>query len=131
MYEAPFCQSIAYFLGINPLPNKPWFLCACCTSHLLWVKEKLLIMNNFSFFHSVSYQFGDLKMLSTNSLNLEETKFVVSESFNIIIIVLKLFTGLQRNCIVSATHSYFCYNYHTIEIINLHLNCAGIKFKLT
>ena len=46
----------------NPFPNKPWFLCVCRTSLLktLWVKEKLLVTGNFSFFHSVFYPFGEL-----------------------------------------------------------------------
>ena len=44
----------------NPFPNKPWFLRVCNTSLLktLWEKEKLLVMSNFSFSHSVFYLFG-------------------------------------------------------------------------
>ena len=44
---------------INPFPNKPCFLHVYCTSLLkiLWVKEKLLIMSNFSFSHGVFYLF--------------------------------------------------------------------------
>ena len=43
----------------NPFPNKPLFLCVCSKSLLkvLWKKEKLLIMSNFSFSHSVLYRF--------------------------------------------------------------------------
>ena len=39
----------------NPFPNKPWFLRVCSTGLLktLWEKEKLLVMSNFSFSHSV------------------------------------------------------------------------------
>ena len=42
---------------LNPFPNKPWFLLVCSTSLLktLWEKEKLLLMSNFSFSHSVFY----------------------------------------------------------------------------
>ena len=38
-------------LILDPFPNKPWFLCICCTSLLktLWEKEKLLVSSNFSF----------------------------------------------------------------------------------
>ena len=45
--------------GLNPFPNKPWFLRVCCTSLLktLWEKEKLLVTSNFSFSHSVFYPF--------------------------------------------------------------------------
>ena len=45
------------FMVINPFPNKPWFLRVCSTSLLktLWEKEKLLVMSNFSFSHSVFY----------------------------------------------------------------------------
>ena len=45
---------------INSFPNKPWFSCVCSTSLLktLWEKEKLLVMSNFSFSHSVFYPFG-------------------------------------------------------------------------
>ena len=47
---------------INPFPNKPWFLRVCSISLLktLWEKEKLLVMSNFSFSHSVFYLFGEL-----------------------------------------------------------------------
>ena len=44
----------------NPFPNKPWFLHVCSRSLLktLWKKEKLLVMSNFSFSHSVFYPQG-------------------------------------------------------------------------
>ena len=47
---------------VNPFPNKPWFLRVCKTSLLktLWEKEKLLVMSNFSFSHSVFYPFQQL-----------------------------------------------------------------------
>ena len=50
---------------LNPFPNKPWFLCVCCTSLLktLWEKEKLLVMSNFSFSHSVFFQSRDLSAI--------------------------------------------------------------------
>ena len=51
---------IHFPLGVfNPFPNKPWFLRVCSTSLLktLWEKEKLLVMSNFSFTHSVFYPF--------------------------------------------------------------------------
>ena len=50
----------------NPFPNKPWFLCVCCTSLLtsLWEKEKLLNTSNFSFSHSVFYPFRGLSTIS-------------------------------------------------------------------
>ena len=43
--------------AFNPFPNKSWFLSVCSTNLLktLWVKEKLLVMSNFSFSHSVFY----------------------------------------------------------------------------
>ena len=49
----------------NPFPNKPLFLCVCTTSLLktLWEKEKLLIMSNFSFSHSVFYPFEKLSTI--------------------------------------------------------------------
>ena len=58
----PFKHSWA---GLNPLPNKPWFLCVCSTSLLktLWEKEKLLVTSNFSFSHSVFYPFGELSAI--------------------------------------------------------------------
>ena len=51
---------IVYYLNFNPFPNKPWFLRICNSSLLktLWEKEKLLVMSNFSFCHSVFYHFG-------------------------------------------------------------------------
>ena len=50
------------FCLINPFPSKPWFLCVCSMSLLktLWEKEKLLIMSNFSFSHSVFYPSREL-----------------------------------------------------------------------
>ena len=50
---------------VNPFPNKPWFLPVCSISLLktLWEKEKLLIMSNFSFFHSVFYPFRELSAI--------------------------------------------------------------------
>ena len=47
---------------VNPFPKKPWFLRVCSTSLLktLWEKEKLLMLSNFSFSHSVFQQFGEL-----------------------------------------------------------------------
>ena len=49
-------------LSFNTFPNKPWFLLVCSTSLLktLWEKEKLLVMSNFSFYHSVFYPFEEL-----------------------------------------------------------------------
>ena len=46
----------------NPFPNKPWFLCVCCTSVLktLGEKEKLLITSNLSFSPSVFYMFREV-----------------------------------------------------------------------
>ena len=53
------------YSGINPFPNKPWFLRVCSTSLLktLWEKEKLLVMSNFSFSHSVFYPFEELSAI--------------------------------------------------------------------
>ena len=47
---------------LNPFPNKPWFLHFYGISLLkiLWEKEKLLKMSNFSFSHSVFYGFEEL-----------------------------------------------------------------------
>ena len=53
------------FLYINPFLNKLWFSHVCNTTLLktLWEKEKLLITSNFSFSHSVFYQFGELSAI--------------------------------------------------------------------
>ena len=50
---------------LNHFPTKPWFSCVCCTSPLktMWEKEKLLIMINFSFSHSIFYQFQKLSAI--------------------------------------------------------------------
>ena len=49
------------YATFNPFPNKPWFLRVCIISLLktLWEKEKLLIMSNFSFAHSVFCPFQE------------------------------------------------------------------------
>ena len=57
----------------------------------LWKKEKLLVTSNFSFSHSIFYLFksknfqlysSNLKLLSANSFNLEESKMCHSEKGN-------------------------------------------------
>ena len=51
--------------NINPFPNKPSFLRVCSKSLLktLCEKEKLLVMSNFSFSHSVFNPFGELSAI--------------------------------------------------------------------
>ena len=80
-------------LGLNPFPNKHWFLRVCSRSLLktLWEKEKLLVMSNFSFFPQCFlpiwrtfccfYKFRNcrLEILSI----WESLKFVVWERVNI------------------------------------------------
>ena len=53
-------------IRVNPFPNKPWFLRVCSADLLktLWEKEKLLLTSNFSFSHSVFYQYGELSAIS-------------------------------------------------------------------
>ena len=50
---------------IKPFPNKPLFWHVYNTSLLktLWEQEKLLVMSNFSFSHSVFYTFGELSAI--------------------------------------------------------------------
>ena len=50
----------------NPFPIKPWFLPVCSIRLLktLWEKEKLLVTSNFSFSHSIFYQFRKLSTIS-------------------------------------------------------------------
>ena len=84
MFSKALCfRSVKSGLCGNFFPNKPWFLSVCHTSlsKTLREKEKLLITSNFSFSHSVFHPFGDLstifinlRLLSANSLNLEESK---------------------------------------------------------
>ena len=68
---------------LNPFPNKPWFLCVCCTSPLrtLREKKKLLITSNFSFSLSVSTELdnclpfsSNLELSSGNAFSLEGSK---------------------------------------------------------
>ena len=49
----------------NPFPTKPWFLCTYSPSLLktLQKKDKLLITSNFSFSHSVFYQFKEMSSI--------------------------------------------------------------------
>ena len=49
----------------NPFPNKPWLSLVCSNSLLktLQKKEKLHVMSNFSFSHSVFYPFGELSAI--------------------------------------------------------------------
>ena len=54
-----------FYFFFNPFPTKPWFLRVCSTSLLktLREKEKLLVTSNFSFSHSVFYQFRELSTI--------------------------------------------------------------------
>ena len=60
-------------LRVNPFPNTPWFLHVSSRSLLktLWVKEKLLVMRNFSFFHF--YPFEELPAISIKFENERES----------------------------------------------------------
>ena len=67
----------------NPFLNKPWFVRVCSISLLkrLWEKEKLLVTDNFYFFHSVFYPSGELptnfiefEMVVCKLFELEESK---------------------------------------------------------
>ena len=50
---------------VNPFPHNDTFWCPWETSILktLWEKEKLLVMSNFSFTHSVFYLFRELSAI--------------------------------------------------------------------
>ena len=52
-------KGVVVWEWVNPFLNKPWFLPVWSTNFLktLRIKEKLLITSNFSFSHSVLYQF--------------------------------------------------------------------------
>ena len=65
-----FCQFTKFWsclnskhlqICLNPFTNKPWFLhvCRTCLLKTQWEKEKLLVTSNFSFSHSVFYQFRE------------------------------------------------------------------------
>ena len=65
-----------------PFPNKPLFLYVCSRNLLkiLWEKEKLLAMSNFSFSHSVFYMLGELSAIFKQKLKLSSaTSFSVEE----------------------------------------------------
>ena len=55
--------------GLNPFPNKPWFLRVCSTGlwKTLWEKKKLLVTSNFFFSHSVFYPFKELSAVFIKS----------------------------------------------------------------
>ena len=52
-------------VSIIPFPNNPLFSLVCITNHVqkLWEREKLLILSNLSFSHSVFYPFGELSAI--------------------------------------------------------------------
>ena len=71
------------FSVVNPFPNKPWFLRVWRRSFLKtpWEKEKLLLLSNFTFSHSVFYPLenfqsflSNLKLSSAKSVSLEQSK---------------------------------------------------------
>ena len=57
IHSVPTCVFLSQ--KFNPFPNKPWLLRVCSISFLKtpWEKEKLLVMSNFSFSHSIFYPF--------------------------------------------------------------------------
>ena len=61
----PQCTNTSYPSPLNPFPNKPWFLRVWSLNLLktLREKQKLLIMSNFSFSHSVFYPFRELSAI--------------------------------------------------------------------
>ena len=59
-----FAFSLIKVKCLNPFPNKPWFLRLLKT---LWEKEKLLMMSNFSFSHSVFLPFRELPAIVIKS----------------------------------------------------------------
>ena len=65
LWSRKYMQNTVVLFSINPFPNKPWFLRVCNNGLLktLWEKEKLLVMSNFSFSHSVFYPFGQLSAI--------------------------------------------------------------------
>ena len=74
--------------SINPLQDKkPWFLHVCITSLLktLWEKEKLFLMCNFSFSHSVFYAYGELSATFTKFLNCHLQTLLVWKSLNFVV----------------------------------------------
>ena len=60
---------VCFLSFYTPFPNKPWFFHLCSTSLLktLQEKEKLLVLSNFSFSHSVFYPFGKLSAIFIKS----------------------------------------------------------------
>ena len=93
-------------ITVHPFPNKPWFLCVCCSSLLktLWKKEKLLIMSNFTFSHSVFYPFGGLSVIFM------EFKFVVGKLFQFGRVKNLLFgKGLICRMVILFTNSFFLF----------------------
>ena len=71
------------FMPFNPFQNKPLFLHLSSTSFFktLWEEEKLLVISNFIFSYSIFNPFGELsvifinlKLSSTNTVSLEESK---------------------------------------------------------
>ena len=66
-------SQIRYLLGFPdglvasaiPFPNKPWLLrvCSICLLETLWEKEKLLVLSNFSYSHSVFYPLRELSAI--------------------------------------------------------------------
>ena len=61
---------------INPFPNKSWFLRVCSTSLLktMWKKEKLLVTLFSTQLENFLPFLLNFKLLSANSLSLEESK---------------------------------------------------------
>ena len=60
------CKCFNYAINLWTCPKfYPWLLPVCSTSILktLWKKEQLLVMSNFSFYHSVFFLFGELSAI--------------------------------------------------------------------
>ena len=70
----------------NSFPNKPLFLhvCSTCLLTTLWEKEKLLLMQNISFFRKVFSPFGQLSAIFFK-FKIVFCKFFVSKSLKFVV----------------------------------------------
>ena len=101
---------------LNPVPNKPWLLRVCGTSLLktLRRKEKLLIISNFSFSHSVYYPLGELSAIFIKSKNCRLQALSIWKSLQFVVWErVKDYTTCNSSCI---TNRQVCANHNSVML---------------
>ena len=71
--------------NVNPLSNKPWFLCVFKSLENTVGKEKFLVTSNFFYSHNVFYLFGELSAIFINLKKSHLKTFAIWKSLKFVV----------------------------------------------